>query len=324
MPPDHTTQARDQWLRDQLEPRGEHIQSIEPVRAGPQSVVLAVHTASERYYFKACEPVVAHEPALVAALAQWAPDSVPPVLAIDTARRWLLMADGGPTVRELVRADGDRRRSVAMLEHLAALQQATSDRVQDLLALGVPDRRLDRLPALLDAIMADTPALMIGHDEGMTADEAARLRAFTPTLRALCDELAATGIPATLHHDDFHSGNVGLAGERYHIYDWGEAFVAHPFYALLIALRDAKYILGYDQPALDHMRDAYLACWTGYDSPERLRAALTITHRLAALGRALTWWQILAAADATTRAADGDAVPYWLLTFLHDTPLAGD
>ncbi len=262
----------------------------------------------------------AHEPALVAALAEWSVD-VPRILATDSDRGWFLMADAGPTVREWVRADGDRSRSEDMLRRFAALQQAAVPHVDHLLALGVPDRRLDRLPALYDQLLTDTDTLMVGHPDGVSRDDLTRLVSFGPTLHNLCDQAAGYKLPQTLEHDDFHSGNTGVLDGHYRFFDWGESFIAHPFYSLLIALRDAKYILEYDDASLNHLRDVYLACWADYEPLERLRDVLAITHRLAALGRALTWWQVLAQADETTRAQDGDAVPYWLLACLNDTPL---
>lgn len=307
------------WINDQLSLRGEVARQIEPVRTGPTGYVLAVETGSRRCYFKACAGIAAHEPALAAALAAWFPEDVPPVLAVDEPRRWFLMADAGPTVRELIRADGDRSRSAEMVRRFAALQQAAIPYGDHLLALGMPDRRLDRLPDLYARLVADTPALLIGQEDGVSPADYERLQAFTP--RTLCDQLADYNLPATLHHDDFHSGNTGLSGTQVRFFDWGESFVAHPFYSLLIALRDARYILHYDQTALDYVRDAYLDCWTGYEPVARLREALALTHRLAALSRALTWWQVLAHAEPDYRAENADAVPYWLLTFLNNTPM---
>ncbi len=209
-----------------------------------------------------------------------------------------------------------------MVRRFALLQQGAVRYVEPLLALGVPDRRLDQLPDLYLALLADLPALRVGHPDGVSGQELARLRAFAPEVRALCARLAAFNLPATLQHDDFHSGNVAFADGQYRFLDWGEGFVAHPFYSLLIALRDAKFILEHDEATLNAMRDVYLACWTDYEPMERLCEALALTHRLAALCRAITWWQVLAPiSSGDDRAENADAVPYWLLTFLNNTPM---
>ena len=147
------------------------------------------------------------------------------------------------------------------------------------------------------------------------------MQAFGPTLRALCDRLAALGLPDTIQHDDFHSGNVAVRGNDYRLFDWGESFVGPPLGSLLIALRDAKWVLEHDGTLLDAMREAYLAAWSDLAPVERLDEAVAISFRLAALGRALSWWSVLQYADDAYRAENWDAVPYWVLTFLNDTPM---
>jgi hypothetical protein len=315
------THTRDEWINNQLHQEGEHAVHIERFHTGPTGYVLMVQTERQRVYFKACGALFAYEPRLAAALDAWFPGEVPRVLGVHDDHHWLLMTEAGPTVRSLIRADGDRRRSAEMLRRFAALQQRTIPHRDDLLTLGVPDRRLDRLPALYDHLITDTPALMVGHADGISATDLDRVRAFAPSVRQLCEQLAEYNLPATLHHDDFHTNNVGILDDQYVFFDWGESAIAHPFYALLIALRDAQYTLKYDPATLDHLRDVYLGCWAEYGPPDRLHEALKLTHRLAALGRALSWWQVVAHADAAYRAENADALPYWLLTFLNDTPL---
>ena len=83
------------WINAKLEPLGEGVKHIEPVSTGQVSAVFAVLTNRHRYYLKTCSVPFTHEPLLAAALDSWMPGSVPPVLAVDTARHWLLMADAG-------------------------------------------------------------------------------------------------------------------------------------------------------------------------------------------------------------------------------------
>jgi aminoglycoside/choline kinase family phosphotransferase len=312
---------RNDWLAGHLAARGETFVRAEQVRDNPAGAVFAIDTDRGRCYLKTCAGPSAHEPALSAALAAWFPQDVPAVLAVDPAQGWLLLDDAGPTLRERIRAGDDRARSVEMVRRFAALQRNAAARVDDLLALGVPDRRLSRLPELFESLLEDRAALHIGREEGVSEHDFARLQAFGPTLRALCDRLAALGLPDTIQHDDFHSGNVAVRDDDYRLFDWGESFVGPPLGSLLIALRDAKWILEHDDALLDAMREAYLAAWSDFAPVERLDEAAAISFRLAALGRALSWWSVLQYADDAYRAENWDAVPYWLLTFLNDTPM---
>ena len=316
-----STAARDRWIADLLRRTGEQVVHTNEVRRSPVSTVLAVQSDRRRVYFKDCGALFAHESRLLAALAAQFPDAVPGVIGTEDVQHWVLMEDAGPNLRTAIRDNGDRHLSEVMVHTFAALQRDTAAIVPDLLALGVPDRRLDQLPSLFETLIADTPELMIGHPDGLTVADAERLRAYGPALRDLCEQVAAFGLPNTLQHDDFHTANTSLNGDRCVFYDWGESAIAHPFTSLLIALRDAKFVLNYDDADLIRMRDAYLAGWSAFGSRARLVEALALTHRLAALGRALTWWAVLRAGDDAYRAENGDAVPYWLLTFLNDTPL---
>jgi len=133
-----------QWITAQLDPLGERVKHIEPVRTGQASAVFAVLTNVHRYYFKTCGALFAHEPQLAAALDSWMPGSVPRVLAMDTARHWLLMADAGPMLRTRIQADGDTTLSDEMLRRFAALQQQMIPHQEELLRQAEPERPLAR------------------------------------------------------------------------------------------------------------------------------------------------------------------------------------
>ena len=52
----------------------------------------------------------------------------------------------------------------------------------------------------------------------------------------MCDELAASGLPETIQHDDFHDGQVFVSDGRYLLLDWGDACVSHPFFTMAVTL----------------------------------------------------------------------------------------
>jgi len=117
------------------------------------------------------------------------------------------------------------------------LQIEMVSRAEELLALGMPHRRLSLLPDRFGRLLDDTAFLCIDEPGGLTSNEYRRLRAFTPHFWALCEEMATGEIPPTLHHDNFHDGNVFAQEGRYIFTDWGETFVAHPFFTLVVTLR---------------------------------------------------------------------------------------
>jgi len=94
---------------------------------------------------------------------------------------------------------------------------------------GAPDRRpaslTDQFLALCDAL-AELP---LDNGPDLARDDLPLLRAFAPQVSTMSAQLAATGFPDTLHHDDLHPGNICLRAGQYVVFDWGECGVAHPF-----------------------------------------------------------------------------------------------
>ncbi|MDR7274770.1 phosphotransferase [Catenuloplanes atrovinosus] len=281
---------------------------VEEVRARPWSVTHRVPTTAGPRWFKANTTGCRYEAALAAALGRRIPDRVLVPLAVDTARGWLLTADAGPTLRDVL--DGDAPATVArwcdMLRAYAALQREVAPLADELLALGVPDHRPRALPGQL-AELLDDPAVRTGlGPERLAAVEAVR-----PEFAAWCAELDASGIPATVQHDDLTDANV-FPGPPYRFFDWGDAGVAHPFGSLLVVLSFGGHVLGVEAgaPELARLRDAYLSQWPG--DPAALRRAATLAGRVTRVSRAMSWRRGLR--DAALPVADdvATAVPDWL------------
>ncbi|MDQ3856133.1 MAG: aminoglycoside phosphotransferase family protein, partial [Chloroflexota bacterium] len=242
--PDMMPWARSGWLDEvsrwidlELERHGIGASGpIEQPHSYPWSTVLRVPTASGSVYFKAVSPVDPHEPALLAALARWRPHCVPEILSVDTIHGWVLMRDAGRMLRERIRPTKDMRPWLPVLPLYAELQIAHAERVSQLLALGVPDRRLSVLPGLYGPLLADDEVLRVGLPDGLSPEEHRALLSLSPRVVELCERLAGYGIPETLNHGDLTDGNVLLRDGRTAFIDWGDACVSHPFYSLRTVL----------------------------------------------------------------------------------------
>ena len=285
-------------------------------RVSPTSCVLRVPGVAHTLYFKASAPVFGYEPALTAALGELWPDAVPRVLAMDAEQGWMLLEDAGPSLREVTRQDRDLGRWEAMLRQFARLQMESTAHLERLQGLGCPDRRLGRLPILFDELLREPARLLIGQAGGLSEAEYAGLQALQPELEALCERLAAYNIPATLHHDDFSAGNIGVRGDRYLFYDWAESCLAHPFFSLIIVLRVAHYILRFDAAELDRLRDTYLGMWAGYAPVDDLHEAWSMALRLGKLCRALTWHTVAQSVEPRLRPEYQAAATAWLQMLL--------
>jgi hypothetical protein len=282
------------WIRAHVEPTG----PIEQPHVRPWSTVLRVPTAAGDVWFKANVPVHACEAAVVSTLARLRPDRVPALVAVDLDRGWMLMHDAGVRLRELIERERDLARWLDVLPAYGELQLAAVDDAEDLIALGVPDRRLALLPGQAGELLDD-----IGH------------------VAEMCDELAAYGIPETIQHDDFHDAQVFAGPDSYVVFDWGDACVSHPFFSMSVTL-EGVIGWGLDDVAgsvdLAPFRDAYLDAFGRYGSRDQLEAALSVALRLGWLCRALNVHRFALAYESPTREEHLQGVDLRLRLFAED------
>lgn len=281
------------WLAEVLARRGQPLAGpVQQVKMWAISCLLRGHTPVGDIYFKAAPtlPLFTNEPAVMAALAARYPALVPAPLAVDAARRWMLLADFGGTLLEaapLESWDG-------VVCELAAVQRTAAGQVDDLLAAGCLDRRLDVLARSVGPFLEDAAKL-----GGLTDEELAGLHTLAPRLGDLCAELATYGVPQTLVHGDLHQTNIAIRDGAPLFFDWSDACITHPFFDL-VTLLDADYS---DLPTADRTRlhDLYLAEWAAYDTPARLAAAAALAQRLGPLHHAISYQHILRAVAPTDR-----------------------
>lgn len=305
------------WFKEQARGCGYTLSGpIEQMHVRVWSCVLRVPTTTGDLYFKAAPASFAFEPALTAGLAQFWPAHLPKVLAVDPARCWMLMEDAGLTLRRSSQGT-DIAVWERLLDRFARLQIESVACSEQLLALGCPDRRLERLPALFESLLNEPRMLLIGQDGGLSEEEYTRLWELPQGVRELCVQLASYGIPETLHHDDFHDGNIMLKDDRFIFFDWAECALAHPFYTMIIVLRWSKHVLDFDEATRARLRDAYLAPWTRYAARDDLLEAFDLAQQLGLLCRALTWHQTLAQLEEAEQWAYATSLPWNLRSFLY-------
>ena len=317
------------WIDQALQQQGVALRGpVELVHNRPWSAVMRVPTEEGDLYFKAALPLLAHEPALTQMLSRLRPDCTLPVLAADYERGWMLTLDGGSPLRAFLHELPDLQRAEGLMPLLAGLQIEMTDHREQLLALLPFDRRVERLPGLFADLLEDRAALMVGQEDGLSEEEYQRLRALLPRYRDMCAQLARCGIPNTLHHDDFHDGNVFSDGQnqRFILSDWGESCLSHPFFSLVICLRSLSDRVGLPEeacdipeqihPALARLRDLYLQPWQRFAAREKLADCFNLAWRVGMVNRALTWRAVTASLDPALQPEYRYAVSGWLGEFL--------
>lgn len=273
------------WISRELAARGRTVGRVEQVHVRPWSTVLRVETAEGAVFFKANADGLTHEARVVAVLAGRCPELVPPPLATDGDRGWLLLADAGTCLRDLVAAERSVDRWREVLPLYGRLQRAVEPDVPALLAAGCPDRRLATLPAALAVLLdelEDAPVL--------EAEERRRLRDALPSVARLCDEIAAVGVPETVQHDDLNDGQIYVSDGAYRVLDWADACVTHPFLSLSVAL-EGVVAWGPDDVAgsvdTGPFRDAYLQAFADLADRATLVRSVTAALRLGWVCRAV-------------------------------------
>jgi Phosphotransferase enzyme family len=212
------------WVDERLAEAGRP-RTGEPdqVHVRPWATAIKVPTAAGPTWFKADIEELVHEVLVTHLVARRVPERVPPLIADDIARGWMLMDDAGTRLREVIAEERDMSRWVDVLDGAADVARAMEPDVERLVAAGVPDRRL--------AVLPDRYAELVE-----SADVEQRFRDAAPRVREMAEELASYGVTETLQHDDLHDGQVFVKGDRQLLLDWGDAVISHPFFTLSVTL----------------------------------------------------------------------------------------
>ena len=317
--PDWQAEAK-AWIHSALEKNNLQLTGeIEQPHVRPWSTVMTVPTNAGLLYFKASASIFAHETALTDYLARFRPEIFPELLAVDTKRHWMLMREAGMPLRQFIRTENSIARWKDVLPLYVELQKAMAERTIHLLALGVMDRRLSQLPEMFENLIADETGMLLDQEESLTSEEYARLKNYGSEFAGMCEELASFGIPESIHHDDFHDGNIFVKGDgKIILTDWGESAVTHPFFTLVVIMRSVDNSIGTDfSPESEQVRDMYLQHWTSFAPIAELRSIVKLAQRIGYVNRALTWRMSLQDMPEERRAEYAIAVPSYLKDFIN-------
>lgn len=294
---------------------------IEQPHLYPWSTVLVVPTEAGRLYFKATAPETIHEAALTQKLAEWIPDCMPELVAVDTTRGWMLMRDSGEQLRQFIRPAQDIKPWIPVIARYARLQMELVEHVPEILALGVPDHRSAVLPLFYSELLREEESLMIGQEKGLTSKEFQQLKDLTSRFQQLCADLAAFGIPETLNQCDFHDGNVLVKNGRITFFDWGDVSVSHPFVSLRTFLVSIEISLQLEEysftPEMEALLNLYLEPWMKFASKDELWTAYRLSEPVASIVKALLWHEGISRMQGTVREEYAWIVPELLREFLY-------
>jgi hypothetical protein len=188
-----------------------------------------------------------HEAAVLRLVDGVAPGLVPYVMAAGEQGRMLLAHVPGD---DLYEAGPERCDQIAAAFH--PVQEHFAGRVGELLAAGVPDRRL----SVQDCVDVARPYL----------DSVPGLAVLIDGLPARFAAVAECGLPDTLIHGDLHGGNARIFEDMPVIVDWGDSAVGNPAFDVLRLS---------DDPAV--LRN-WAARWPGCDAARAAELLRPVAH----------------------------------------------
>jgi hypothetical protein len=270
--------------------------TVERRKSGYTSAIVRVPCRPVDLYLKVMAPPLVHEARLLPILAREHPTRFPVVLASDAEHGWMLMRDmGGQPLGSHVPIE--RWEEIARI--YGELQVAVAPRTENWLALGCRDLRLPKLFEEIEFLVAHVPERLRGQNGDPSQPiveeiDTAALQVQAGKLKEMAAELAASGLPPTLEHGDFHAGNVQVTDEGFVFYDWSHATLTYPLVGVGDLLYDDNWFP--DQPDFaDRIRDAYLQPWRAYQPLPQLQATFRWTQPLRKLYGAIHQGRLIAA-----------------------------
>ena len=276
-------------------------------------------------FFKATAPETIYESALTQKLAAWNSECMAELIAVDNTRGWMLMRDGGEQLRASIRPTQELKPWEPVITKYAELQIGLAKNLDEILDMGIPDYRPQHLPVLFETLLADEASLMIDQEKGLTSDEFQELQGRMPRFKQICSELAASGIPDSLNHGDFHDGNVLIKNGRITFFDWGDPSVTHPFVSLRTFFVSIEISLNLDDysftPEMSALLDRYLEPWRIFASRDALLNIYRLSKPVATIVKALQWHQTISRLEGSLRAEYAWIVPEVLREFIYHAKL---
>ncbi|HEX3812332.1 MAG TPA: aminoglycoside phosphotransferase family protein [Mycobacteriales bacterium] len=263
---------------------------VQQIRAWNLSSILRIDTAAGPVWCKSVPPFFAHEGAVIEWLPAIAPPDLPPRLLGRNGGNILLDDIPGEDLY-----DCPEPVAVTMIERIVDLHCGSIGRVDDLLALRLPDWRGSALGASVRRLRTTV---------GLTPGEVAALDELVDGLPERFAALSACGMPDTLVHGDPHPGNWRSDGRSLVLLDWGDCGVGHPLLDVAPFVEQVE-----DDARRGRLVDAFVASWRRRLPDSDPAAALRLVQPISALRQALVYQTFLDGIEVAEQVHHRNDVP---------------
>lgn len=269
------------WASDYLLSHGYTLKSNIPenVQNTPWSYIVRFVTSKGYIYLKHTPHLLALEANILRMLDDYS-CPVAKVIAHNAKLDCFLMKDAGRPLREILKKQFDAELFCKAIDQFTSMQLLVADHVNNLIDIGVPDWRLNKLPELFAQLLTQKDLLI---EDGLLQNEIAELKKFIPAVTNLCNELSAHSIKQSIVQPDFNDNNTLIdASQNITIIDLGEIVISHPFFSLLNGLQQMEkhHALTSDSNDYLKIRDACLNNYLAFESRENLLHALKLARPL--------------------------------------------
>ncbi len=316
------------WLDEQLAAAGiERTGDVAHEQVRSWAAVLKFPTTAGPVWLKAAGPSTAFEVPLYPLLQEAASTVVLTPIAVDPARGWVVLPDGGQPLGTQRTGEALVESLVTLLPRYGHLQRELMPQVDTLLEIGVPDLRPSSIPDRYAESLALVEQFVAASGNEEDRERLAQVAGLHSRVASWSAELAAAPGDPTLDHSDLHTWNILLPAsgdlEQATFFDWGDSVVAHPFTSMLVALRMVRWQLKVesDDPNIIRIRDAYLGAFSDLASHTELVATVERACHLGKIGRALTWATVAGEASVEEQPEMYRNALAWLEMLLDDAYL---
>lgn len=288
------------WAINILNDKGYQLESNMPdiIQDNPWAVVYRFKTNQGFIFLKSVPSEFSLEPKVIDVLRTEFHANVPFIIAETQEQHCFLMKDAGIQLHRYFQKHFNPDILIQTMQAYAKLQITATNKIQRFFDLGVPDWRLEKLPALYLGLINQKALLL---DDGLSKNDLIKLKKLESKLSSLCAQLASYNIKDTFGHADFHDKNICIDPDTCQttIIDLGEVVITYPFFSFLNYLHRAKENFSLTESQYIQLKLDCFEPWLEFESQKNLLEILLIINQCWPIHSVLGEYRLMKSVEKT-------------------------